>query len=838
MYRATHFSFVMSTILKTILLLLTTMKHIVFLIVLFFASLHSKAQCETPGSFEATISGDTLFISFNTNEVPDFPISSATWTYYAPGGISYTQEFIGEIGMLQLGHGGETHAEVCISIEYETPNELCVFGFCDGISYAIPCPTIEVDYNVEINADTTFTLVVNASGGSGNYSYNFDGWSYQSLSENGNVLVGDFLSSSLANVYVGVDDLEGGNCPNVGFEIPIENTLVPCELEIFTIVNDNVVDVDFIMFNGNEQALYPAVNINWGDGSPEETSELYSSSIHTYASTGVYEICLSGIPFFEDACLVEECVMVVVDSIDQECSASFNATVQPWGYASFINTSSGYYTSMQWTLSNGQTSNQNFIAVDNAEWPLVVTLTVSNSETGCFSTYTETYDFSGASANVCGVVFNDENANGELDEGEQGIAGVELIAISSILDTLYVTTDAEGHYCLTVPLASDYLLFPQQLNGGVTYTPFFASLFFTQIDNEYTQNFAATLPSGIYDASVNCYGYVWVSNVQGGAFYVQLHNLTDMPFTGEFSAECGADEIFIYSSVSGNFSADQRTFSAPITLAPFETRWVYLSVEVDPSVPLGTIQNLSTSFSSVLDVQPANNTCTSWHEVIGSYDPNNKVAVPAGEGVYGHIPPGTDEIVYTINCQNTGTAPAYSVVITDVFEAPLVVEGLETLHSSHPVTMVLNGNQIDWVFNNIVLPDSTTNEPESHCSVTFRVSIDPNLPLGTSIENTAAIYFDANEPIITNTKVHTIFQEEVSVKENNSSFQVYPNPVTDRMFVLFAQPSAVKVYDAMGREVYSDSVQRNSFEVSTENWSSGIYTIKQIENGECVKVIK
>lgn len=67
---------------------------------------------------------------------------------------------------------------------------------------------------------------------------------------------------------------------------------------------------------------------------------------------------------------------------------------------------------------------------------------------------------------------------------------------------------------------------------------------------------------------------------------------------------------------------------------------------------------------------------------------------------------------------------------------------------------------------------------------------------------------------------------------------MYPNPVIDRMFVLFAQPSAVKVYDAVGREVYSDSVQRNSFEVSTVNWSSGVYTIKQMENGECVKVIK
>jgi hypothetical protein len=496
------------------------MKHIAILIGLFFASLHSLAQCETAGNFEYTFSGDTLFIAFGVNELPDYPISSTTWMYYAPGGVSYTQEFVGELGMLQLGFGGETHAEVCISIEYETPTEWCVFDFCDGISYEIPCPTIEIDYSVEINPDTTFTVVVNASGGSGNYSYNFDGWSYETLSENGNVLMGDFASYSLANVFVVVDDLDGGNCPTTTFQLPIENTIVPCELEVFTIVNENVVEVDFIMFNGGVQAIYPAVNINWGDGSPLETSDLFSNSIHSYATEGSYEICLSGMPFFEDACLAEECVIILVDSIDQECSASFNSTVQPWGYASFTNTSSGYFTSVEWTLSNGQTSNENFISVYDAEWPLIVTLTVSNSETGCVSTYAETFDFSGASVNVCGVVFNDDNGDGELNEGEQGVAGIELIAIDSAFDTLYVTTDAEGHYCISVPVASSYYLYPQSNGIGGSFTPFFASLFYTGMNETYTQNFALSVPSGIYDAGVDCYGYVWVSNVQGGSFYV------------------------------------------------------------------------------------------------------------------------------------------------------------------------------------------------------------------------------------------------------------------------------------------------------------------------------
>jgi hypothetical protein len=110
--------------------------------------------------------------------------------------------------------------------------------------------------------------------------------------------------------------------------------------------------------------------------------------------------------------------------------------------------------------------------------------------------------------------------------------------------------------------------------------------------------------------------------------------------------------------------------------------------------------------------------------------------------------------------------------------------------------------------------------------------------VGTTIENTAAIFFDANEPIITNTKVHTIFEEEVSVDENSVFERVYPNPIIDRMFVRFNQPSAVVVYDAMGRVVYSDHVQRTAFAIETENWTSGMYTIKHTASGKCVKVIK
>jgi hypothetical protein len=56
-----------------------------------------------------------------------------------------------------------------------------------------------------------------------------------------------------------------------------------------------------------------------------------------------------------------------------------------------------------------------------------------------------------------------------------------------------------------------------------------------------------------------------------------------------------------------------------------------------------------------------------------------------------------------------------------------------------------------------MLPDSVNNEPESHGFVSFTVRPEPELPLLTELNNTTAIYFDNNPPIITNTTWSTIY---------------------------------------------------------------------------------
>ncbi|GDX52446.1 hypothetical protein LBMAG27_14930 [Bacteroidota bacterium] len=134
-------------------------------------------------------------------------------------------------------------------------------------------------------------------------------------------------------------------------------------------------------------------------------------------------------------------------------------------------------------------------------------------------------------------------------------------------------------------------------------------------------------------------------------------------------------------------------------------------------------------------------------QVVNSYDPNEKEVSPVGSLVY----PFNDWLTYTIHFQNTGTAPAQHIQVLDTLDADLDASTFQLLSYSHAPMVQLFGSNVKFNFPNINLPDSTTDAEASKGYVSYRVKPLANLPLGTTIENTASIYFDFNSPIVTNT---------------------------------------------------------------------------------------
>ncbi len=190
----------------------------------------------------------------------------------------------------------------------------------------------------------------------------------------------------------------------------------------------------------------------------------------------------------------------------------------------------------------------------------------------------------------------------------------------------------------------------------------------------------------------------------------------------------------------------------------------------------------------------------------GSYDPNDKLADPPGAGPDRYLLPNTP-IKYTVRFQNTGNDTAFAVVILDTIDTTtLDILTLIPGPSSHPYRFqVKEGRILEFTFHPISLPDSLTDLEGSQGYVTYTIHQQPDLPLGSKIQNRAAIYFDNNPPVITNTYVHTLHRPErrqsTATKEVlPPQLIISPNPSQGAVTLQSDQRiHHVDVFDLMGR---------------------------------------
>ncbi|NUO02452.1 MAG: hypothetical protein HUU01_17750 [Saprospiraceae bacterium] len=225
---------------------------------------------------------------------------------------------------------------------------------------------------------------------------------------------------------------------------------------------------------------------------------------------------------------------------------------------------------------------------------------------------------------------------------------------------------------------------------------------------------------------------------------------------------------------------------------------------------------------------------------IGSYDPNDKSALPVGYGDNHYLEAG-DEINYRIRFQNTGTDTAFTVVIRDELAPWLDITTLRRGNASHNYSLDIQGERmLVFTFDNILLPDSTTNQEGSNGFVDFYIRTQEDTPLETRVENTAAIYFDFNEPVLTNTVFHTIgenFIDIINWTDNPGAdlgWKVYPNPTPGTAVLeLSHAPAGTKILvitDQHGREIRRIAFDGTRLSL-TEPLPSGWYALRLLDDG-------
>ena len=227
-------------------------------------------------------------------------------------------------------------------------------------------------------------------------------------------------------------------------------------------------------------------------------------------------------------------------------------------------------------------------------------------------------------------------------------------------------------------------------------------------------------------------------------------------------------------------------------------------------------------------------------ENVGSFDPNDKQGFPRGV-LAEHYIPLNQPIDYLIRFQNTGTDTAFTVVVRDTLSADFDIASIRPLGSSHTYTFDLIGENVaQFTFANILLPDSNINEAASHGFVKFNIAPKQDLLNGTVVQNKAAIFFDFNAPVITNTTLHTYGEKYLDVSNVVFSpgigLEVFPNPSTEYSTFLLKSASPVRgtlqVFDMSGRMVVTQDFDQNQFEFQSSQLQAGCYFFKIISNNQ------
>lgn len=252
-----------------------------------------------------------------------------------------------------------------------------------------------------------------------------------------------------------------------------------------------------------------------------------------------------------------------------------------------------------------------------------------------------------------------------------------------------------------------------------------------------------------------------------------------------------------------------------------------------------------------------------------SYDPNDKLVHPQRTCNYTLL---DETINYTIRFQNTGNDVALKAVVTDLLDVNLDASTFQLIGSSHLDvlnTSITSRGLLTFEFNEINLPDSTSNVQDSQGYVSYTIKAKSNVEEYTLIENSANIFFDYNPPITTNTVQNVVVSSLYSsticldadgdglgdpnqnithcgepplgyanncsddndaiVDVENSTYlsiNIYPNP-NNGIFKIEGIESdkiSIRIYNSLGHQVTNGtSINPNNNFINFRHLSNGIY---------------
>ncbi|MGB3527580.1 MAG: T9SS type A sorting domain-containing protein [Flavobacteriales bacterium] len=372
-------------------------------------------------------------------------------------------------------------------------------------------------------------------------------------------------------------------------------------------------------------------------------------------------------------------------------------------------------------------------------------------------------------------------------------------------------TDAFGHYRFQVPYGTYDLSFPDPVYGQNCAVA--SPVNFTLDAGTPSTTIDLALSSGAPDVSISCAIGQAVPGFKQ-SHWLTVTNNSAIP-SGPLTVTLDHDPALTYTPVwycsgGGPFWNTTAYWGYPDTSVPGQVQWelpgglepgaqAFLRVELllPPDVNLigTTLSATATVITPLNDIDLSNNVCSHSEVVVGSFDPNDKQARTTSGSDVSWIPGQDSTITYTLRFQNTGTAPAQTVVVSDTLPGLLDLSTLRILGASHAYAVSLDSARVlRFTYDHIMLPDSGSNELASHGFAQFRINPVPDIAVASTIDNAADIFFDFNPPVRTNTSSLTVEGTTAVLGTDAKLLSIYPNPAGDVLMFRTVDPGNYSAY--------------------------------------------
>lgn len=444
---------------------------------------------------------------------------------------------------------------------------------------------------------------------------------------------------------------------------------------------------------------------------------------------------------------------------------------------------------------------------------------------------------------VKGKVFADLNANCLLDSTENGIANQQLKILPQ---DVQVVSDATGSFEFRAPAGSQTINYIPSGNWGATCTAINVLLTPQSIE-VLDQNVALSASSYAPDLAISYATSLWRRGFASESVLRLENKGSSVAYT------CNLDILYptqvdFKSSVQNFTSSGIGSFSLVIdSILPGQIISIPIIDSVNLNAQVGEVYNVLLSVSiDENETELANNQFIFSEEVVGAIDPNDMLSWPRSENDYDYAEVfSKDTLRYRVRFQNVGSFEASNIFVKSTIPEGTDVESFIMVNASHNYSYTLLDKEIEWVFRDINLPDSTTDEEGSHGFLEFSVLVDEDVQEGQLILNSAEIVFDYENALLTNSVIH----RAIVTRADKDKVKIWPNPSRngDKVWVLASAGDEQKVPLILsfilrtldGRLIKrNNTVNEHRVLIETQDLKPGTYIIELIdENGKNHKAI-